>query len=86
LAECGFVAEGAIAHGNEGLTLKTLGVKVLAQFAQHIHKGRREIMRLFGLAVSGLLFSGRVFARLAHWGDFFKANGQAAGELSPSNW
>jgi transposase, IS6 family len=25
LAECGFVAEGAIAHGNEGLTLKTLG-------------------------------------------------------------
>jgi hypothetical protein len=78
LAECRFVAEGAIAYGNEGLALKTLGVKVLAQFAQHIHKGRREIMRLLGLAVSGLLFSGRVFARLAHWGDFFKANGQAA--------
>src|SRR6266436_2226666 len=33
LAECRFVAEGAIAYGNEGLALKTLGVKVLAQFA-----------------------------------------------------
>jgi hypothetical protein len=78
LAEGGFVAEGAVAYGNEGLALKTLGVKVLAQFAQHIHKRRREIMRLFGLAVSRLLFGGRFFAGLANWGDFFKTDGQAA--------
>ena len=29
LAEGGFVAEGAIANGNEGLVFKTMGVKVL---------------------------------------------------------
>ena len=35
-------------------------------------------MSFFCLTVGGLLFSGRVFARLPHWGNFFKTNGQAA--------
>ena len=78
LAEGSFVAERAIADGNEALVCKTLGVKILAQFAQHVHKGRREIMSLFCLAVSGLLFSGRIFAWLAHWGNFCKTDRQAA--------
>ena len=53
--------------------LETVAVKALAQFAHHGHKGCREIMGLFCLAVSSLLFFGRLFIRLAHGGDFFEA-------------
>src|SRR4029077_10441046 len=73
LTERGFVAEGAIAHGDDVLVLETVAVKALAQFTQHCHKGCREVMGLFCLAVSSLLFFGSLFARLAHGSDFFKA-------------
>jgi hypothetical protein len=48
--------------------------RVLTQFAEQCHKGCREIVRLFCLAVSGLLFLGSLLARLAHWSDFLKAD------------
>jgi hypothetical protein len=80
LAEAGFVAKRAIAYGNEGFVFKTLGVKVLAQFAHHLCEGRRKIMRLFGLEVSGFLFGGRgfIFTRLRTGVTFRKTDRPAA--------